>query len=307
MNKLNALAVFTLVFLVSGCIGAGTGSQQGLSISLTTPTPTIDGDGTEKVEFIYKARNIGDALARNANVTVFNYGSGLSIVTDSANFGSLEPALKIQDVSREAEEQQYSFVFSTTERMLGIDDNVEVGARIVYDYDSWGSVETSIIPEKEWREGIRPQNLASEAHATSGPIQVSVRTPNPVVVSNLTDGFMIYVDLKNIGAGRVRHSRYDYDYLDSVDLNLPAGYNITDYCDFAGVVDTSAGSTVSVSHGGSADQRLKLVNGECRTLLCRIVAVDTRVPQTAQFSVVAMYRYQQDNYATVRVLGTKTD
>ena len=310
MDTKNVLLSFALVLVLSvaGCIGGGTAvGGDGLSVSFSTNTPTVDGDGTEKVEFTYRVKNVGDALARSTQVSVFNYATGLSTTTGSANFGNIEPALTINDVTRGAEEQHYSFVFETGERMLGIDDNVDVGARLTYEYDSWGSTETSLLPEEEWREGIRLQRVAGETYVSKGPVRVTVSTLNPIVISNVSDGFMVYVDLDNVGSGRVRHATYDYDYIDSVDLNLPVGYNVTDYCDFTGTVDISTESTVTLTHGGSAEQRLRLVDGENRRLLCRVVANETVIPQAAQFSAVAMYRYQQDTFATVRILGTATD
>jgi len=301
------VALLALVLIVSGCVGpSGGGLNLGVVTSKFQPdVAVVDGTGNEKVEIFFEAKNIGDALATNVEAEIFNYGTGLKTSPDSVDkysFGNLEPPVK--DIP--GEEESYSFVFNVIEKELGMDDNIEIGARLTYYYDSRGRGEVTIVPKSEYRAGI-PITVSKESYSSNGPIKVTVFSEQPVVVSDVVDSFSVYILLENIGAGRARNVDHDYDYLDYVDLYVSAGFEKEGYCDFEGDLDKDEGGVITMDHPSSstANERLKLSNGKSRKLLCRLTVNSTDVQDSFEFKAIAGYRYQQDTFTSIKVKGTE--
>ena len=300
--------LLTLVLMFSGCtdIIPVSPEQQAVGVIFTKFEPdtrVVEGTGNEKVELFLEVKNIGDALASNVHAEIFNYGTGLAVAPESVgefSFGNLEPPVNGVPGERES----YSFVFNVVGRELGMEDNIDIGARLVYYYDSRGRGEVTIVPKSEYRAGI-PITIAGEGYSSNGPVKVTVHSEQPVIVSDVVDSFSVYVDLENIGIGRLRSIDHGYDYVDYVDLYVPAGFNVSGYCDFKGDLDMDAGGIITMDHVSSstANERLGMVDGKTRKLLCRLRVNSTEIQDSYEFKAIAGYRYQQDSFTQLQVHG----
>ena len=302
-GRIFGLIALIFVLATAGCIGgAPTAGNPNTGVKVVRFMPNTGvtrGTGYEKIEMFLEIQNVGDALASDVNATLFNYGTSMSLAPGSEEvftFGTLEPRLE----KVVGEEESYSYVFNIKAKELGMDDNIDVGARLTYGYDSRGRVESTIVPKADYKADIAKRS-SYESYSSNGPIQVVIRTEQPVVVSDVVDSFSVYVDLVNIGVGRAR-SEKGYDYIDYVDFQVPPGLNVSGYCDFDGSIGMEGG-VLTISHSGSTtNERLKLVDGK-RTLFCRMGTNETSIQRSVEFGALAGYTYQQDVYARLRVKG----
>jgi len=303
LAKIAGLIGIVLVMATAGCIGgvaAGGNANTGVKTVRFVPNAgTVKGTGYEKVEMLLELQNVGDALATDVDATVFNYGTSMSLAPGAEEtfvFGNLEPRFG----NAPGEQESYSYVFNIKSNELGMDDTVDVGARITYGYDSRGRVESTIVPKADYKAGVGGR-VSHEGYSSNGPVQVKVRVEQPVIVSDVVDTFSVYVDLVNIGVGRVRSER-GYDYIDYVDFQVPAGIDVGGYCDFSGDIGDEGGVLTIKHSGSSTNERLKLTDGT-RTLFCRLKVNETSVQRSVEFGALAGYTYQQDSYARLRVKG----
>ncbi|MFH1786758.1 MAG: hypothetical protein ABH829_03870 [archaeon] len=297
--------------LVLGCIETApsgpqyTGTRTGLVITQFEPESSeFQGTGTETFEVFLELQNVGDSLASNIHAEVLNFEDFIG--TTTAELGSLDPP---SDVS-EGEVQDYSFIFTIPKRELGLRDVVTLTGRIQYDYTSFGRVDVPVVPKAEWdaKKDLGLTNYPLEMSSSEGPLLVTIQsTKNPVIVSDRFDTFTISVDIENIGNGAVRSQQYSYvdggyDIMDAVDLIVPAGFEIGEYCDFSGTLGAGGGLlTLQLD-----PQRLQLLSGKHRSLTCRLRALNKDTENTYEFTAVARYRYQIDEYATIVIIGTQT-
>lgn len=292
--------------LALGCIegaaqpGTGVGGSNGVRITSFEPETTeIHGSGVETFELFLEVQNVGDSIASGITAEIFNYADFIG--TTNASLGTLDPP----GGGLPGETQDYTYVFTVPKRELGIDDTVELGGRVQYDYATHGRVDVPIVPKEEWeaQELAGRAGYQKEKSSSSGPIRVDVDvTKSPVIVSDRFDTFTIKVEMTNVGSGSLRSREYGYDTLDSVDLIVPAGFELGEYCDFVGSL-TGNGGVLALQND---PQRLKLTLGKHRSLNCRLKATNLDVENVYQFSAVARYRYQIDAFTTVLVVGTET-
>lgn len=301
MRKILVLLALA-VLLTSGCTGRqyrGAGiARTGLVVTQFAPEEKeVKGEGVNTVELFLALQNIGEAIATNIQVDLFNYGDFVG--RTSSNQSSLDPP----QGERQGEKGDFTFVLTVPKREMGIMDTVDIGARIAYDYNSRGTTDVYVVPKAEWKtkEGLGAKGVRTESVSTNGPIAVAVGANQPVVVSDDTKTFSLHVDVDNLGIGSVKSSLYGYDVVDAVDLVVPAGFTVGDYCDFKGDLGPQGG-TLTLQQN---PERLKLTMGRHKSLICRLNVNNTRLENTYPFMAVARYRYQIDGFTSVMITGTE--
>lgn len=295
------LALLLLVLAVSGCTGRqfrGAGiASVGLVVSQFAPEEVeVKGEGVNTMELFLTLQNIGEAVATNIRIDLFNYGDFVG--RTSFNISSLDPP----QGEVPGEKGDATFVLTVPRRELGIVDTVDIGARIAYDYNSRGTADVYAIPKAEWKakEELGAKGVRTDSVSTNGPIAVSVGARQPIVVSKDINSFSLHVDLDNVGIGSVKSSTYGYDVVDAVDLIVPPGLTVADYCNFKGDL-TPQGGTLTLQQN---PERLKLTMGRHKSLVCRLRVNDTSLENTYPFMAVARYRYQTDAFTSVTITGT---
>jgi hypothetical protein len=269
----------------------------GLKITKFEPeNPEVMGTGVETLELFLEVQNVGDAIATNVEAQIFNYGDLLG--PTQAHLGILEPP----EEKIEGERQDYTFVYIVPKRQLGVRDTLDLGARVSYEYASWGTADIYVVPKDDWKAkqelGVKSPRL--DKFSSEGPIQVKISARHPIIVSPHYDTFSIRVDVDNIGTGSVRSMLFGYDTLDAIDLVVPPGFSLGEYCDFAGTLG-AYGGTLTVQFD---PLRLKMTKGKHKTLTCRLRVNDITRENVYPFMAVVRYRYQIDGFTTLTIHGT---
>ena len=288
------------IVLLSGCTGRqfrGAGiANTGMVVTQFAPEDKeVRGEGVNTMELFLALQNIGEAVATGIQVDLFNYGDFVG--RTSFNLTSLDPP----QGQTPGEKGDFTFVLTVPRREHGIIDTVDFGARIAYDYNSRGTTDVYVLPKEEWkaREGFAGPAARTESVSSNGPVAVSVGARQPVIISDDVKTFALHVDLDNLGIGSVKSEIYGYDVVDAVDLIVPAGFTVGDYCDFQGEL-TPNGGTLTIQQN---PERLKLTMGRHKSLICRLAVNNTALENTYPFMAVARYRYQIDGFTSVTITG----
>jgi len=291
--KTQSAVVLLAVLCILGCVEPQVTSNDGLSISFYAE-PEVYGNGNERVEAFLDVQNIGDSVATNVKAELFNYGDLTG--TLSTDLGTLEARGK--DYPGEA--QDYSFLLNVPELGIGLKDTIELGVRVYYDYSTFGKADIPVIPKEDVKTkeetGIKFQ---LDKSYSSGPIAIEIlSSKNPVVVSEEYSTFGIRIVIDNIGSGRVVD-----DTLTSAVLEVPDGIKLAEprLCDFEGTLSSSNRALTLTDN-----EKLKLVQGKRKTLICRFDVTDIDLENTYGFQTTLTYRYGVDAFTPITIIGTST-
>ena len=287
-------AVALLVVLITlGCVEPlVTSSSDGISVTLYSE-PEVYGSGEERIEAFLDVQNIGDSLATNVKADLFNYGDLSGDL--SADLGALEPHGK----DYPGESQDYSFILSVPHLGTGLQDTIELGARVSYGYSSFGKADIPVIPKEDWkvREGLEATYPLEQYHS-SGPLSILIApSKSPVLVSPDYTTFGLRIVIDNIGRGRLKD-----DSLSTASLEAPEGITLANphLCDFDGELN-STNKVLTITD----PNHLKMLQGKRKTLICRFNVTDIDLENTYGFQTTLTYTYEVDAFTPISVIGTE--
>lgn len=307
MRYIGGLAVIALV-VIAGCISGG--SEETLTTNVQSCTPAVT-DGLVITDFMpdtagqrsldtfflgLKMQNLGDSKASNIIAELSNIGS--------LNISGEKKKHRVSDVAAPTEgleEKDEVFWQVTAPDVTTTSQELRVDATVSYDYVTSGEADIVYIPTEDWRimsqqglqDSIDPKQLC-----TSGPLTVSVEPANPVIADpGQEKDARISIALINNGvgkAGNVYSAQYGQYYVDSVELTLPDGVDVSSMEDCAPFTQRS-GNVLRAD-------KVYLSTQDTKFLRCRLTLTTTPATKnTYRVKAKAIYRYMESAETGVTV------
>ncbi|MBI4170822.1 MAG: hypothetical protein HY514_03945, partial [Candidatus Aenigmarchaeota archaeon] len=197
MNKYILLSIALLV-AVAGCIGTRPATQnplRGVTISTFTATDSQVRSG-EFVLFDLEVENIGGTTARNVQADLFGvegqwkdtFGN-LVQDTQTKQLSTLKPPLPERNIAGDLKLVQWQLQTPTIPQ--GISPNLQVEARVTYDYNTSGHLLVGAMSEDEFRRrqiNNQPPGFTAESVNSQGPIHLEIneKFKRPLIVDTTT-------------------------------------------------------------------------------------------------------------------------
>ncbi len=215
MNKYVLIAMLAVVF-IAGCTGrpARQDPLRGITINSFTATDSQVRSG-EFVLFDLEIENIGGTTARNVQVDLFgvegqwrdSFGN-LIQDTQTRQLGTMRAPLPERNIPGDLKTKQWQL--QTPKIPQGISPNLQVEARVTYDYNTSGHLAVGAMSEDEFRRkqiNNQQPSFVVESVNSQGPLrlEVSDKFTRPLIVDTTSDEtFSIHpfrFDFINVGDG----------------------------------------------------------------------------------------------------------
>lgn len=299
MRYIGGLAVIALV-VIAGCISGG--SEETLTTNVQSCTPAIT-DGLVIKDFApdtiaqrsmdsfflgLTVQNLGDSKASNIIAELSNIGS-LNITGEKRKHRISDVAAPVEGL----EEKDQVFWQVTAPDVTTTAQDLNVESTVSYDYVTSGEADIVYIPTEDWRimsqQGTQ-DSIDSKQLCTSGPLTVSVEPANPVIADPGTEKeARVSIALINNGAGKagnVYSAQYGQYYVDSVELTLPDGVDVTSMDDCAPFTQRS-GNVLRAD-------KVYLSTQDTKFLRCRLtIGTTPATKNTYRVKAKAIYRYME--------------
>ena len=216
MKKHYLVFLILAVVFVAGCTGrpARQDPLRGITINSFTATDSQVRSG-EFVLFDLEVENIGGTTAREVQADLFgvegqwrdSFGN-LIQDTQTRELGTMRAPLPERNIPGDLKIAQWQL--QTPRIPQGISPNLQVEARVTYDYNTSGHLAVGAMSEDEFRRrqiNNQPPGFIAESVNSQGPInlQVSDKFTRPLIVDTTSDeAFSIHpfrFDFVNVGDG----------------------------------------------------------------------------------------------------------
>ncbi len=306
--KYTLIAIIALV-VAAGCIGGGE-TEETLTTNVQSCSPEVI-DGVIITDFMpdHIEQRSKDTFFLGLTIQNLGDSKASNIIAELSNVGSLDIAgenkkHRVSDIAAPTEgieEKDEVFWEVTAPDITTTEQDLTVEATLSYDYVTSGEADIVFIPTEDWRimrqEGetlVDPKQLC-----TSGPLTVSVEPANPVIGDpGQEKDVRLSIALINNGygkAGNVYSAQYGQYYVDSVELTLPNGVEITDQVDCAPFTEHSGNTHIA--------NKVYLSTQDTKFLRCRLTITTTPATKnTYRVKAKAIYRYRLSETTGVTVL-----
>lgn len=212
------LVLLVAVVLASGCVNqraVKTGENRGVTINSFTASPASAYTG-ERVLFDLEIENIGGTTAKNVQADLFGvegqWRDSLGNAVDSTltKWGSivLKPPVPSRNIPGDFRITQWEL--TTPNIPQGITANLQIEARVTYDYNTSGHLGVKLVSQDEFRRkqllGEQVKN-AFEIVNSNGPLKLSIpeRYQTPIIVDTESaaqfETYPFRVQIDNVGDG----------------------------------------------------------------------------------------------------------